>query len=88
MKIKEDFILRKMDDMTIVVAVGESAKTFNGVINLNPTAEFFWEKLAEGCSREELIDAVLAEYDVPKEVVEADVDKFIAQLKKENILDE
>lgn len=88
MKIKSDFILRKMDDMSIVVAVGESAKSFNGVINLNETAVFIWEKLAQGCTREELIAAVLEEYDAPQEVVEADVDKLIAKLQEENVLDD
>lgn len=88
MKIKKDFILRKMDDMCIVVAVGESAKKFNGVINLNSTSEFIWNKLSGGCTREELVDAMLNEYDAPKEVIEADVDRFIQTLRKENILDE
>ena len=88
MKIKSDFILRDMGDMRIVVAVGESAKSFNGVINLNETAEFMWKKLSAGCTREELIESILAEYDVPAEVVEKDVDNLLEKLKKENILDE
>ncbi|MBQ6381188.1 MAG: PqqD family protein [Clostridia bacterium] len=88
MKIKSDFILRKMDDMCIVVAVGESAKTFNGVINLNSTAVFMWEKLSAGCTRQELIDALTGEYDVQEEVVERDVDKLIDKLRAENIIDE
>ena len=88
MKIKNDFILRKMDDMCIVVAVGESAKEFNGVINLNSTSEFMWNKLAAGCTREELIEAMLEEYDAPGEIIESDVDKVLETLRKENILDE
>ena len=88
MKIKKDFILRDMDDMCIVVAVGESAKTFNGVINLNETAKFMWKKLTDGCTKEELVQAILAEYDAPRAQVEADVEKFIGTLSKENILDE
>lgn len=88
MKTKSDFILRKMDNMSIVVAVGESAKRFNGVINLNGTAEFMWQKLAQGCTREELIDSVLAEYDVSREIVEKDVDNLLDKLRSEDIIDE
>ena len=88
MIIKKDFILRDMDDMCIVVAVGESAKTFNGVINLNETAKFMWKQLEKGCTKEQLIDAVLAEYDVSKETVEADVDRFVGKLSGEHVLDE
>ena len=88
MKIKSDFILRDMGDMTIVVAVGESAGKFNGVINLNETAVFMWKELSKGCTRDELVERVLKEYDAPREIVERDVDNIIAKLKKENILDE
>ena len=88
MKIKSDFILRKMDDMTIVVAVGESAAKFNGVINLNETALFMWQQLSAGCTEAELTEAVLAEYDASREVVERDVAAFIAKLRAENIIDE
>ncbi len=88
MKIKSDFILRDMGDMRIVVAVGESAKSFNGVINLNETAVFMWKQLSAGCTREELINSVLAEYEVSRDIVEKDVDNLLAKLKKENILDE
>ena len=88
MKTKSDFILRKMGDMSIVVAVGESAQRFNGVINLNATAEFMWQKLSEGCTREELVESVLAEYDVQREIVEKDVDAFLDKLKSEDIIDE
>lgn len=88
MKINKDFILREMDDMNIVVAVGDAAKDFNGVINLNSTAVFMWKKLAEGCTCEELVEAILAEYDVEKSKAEADASNFISALKKENIIDE
>ena len=88
MKIKSDFILKKMGDMSIVVAVGESAVTFNGVINLNSTAEFMWQQLSAGCTREELIESVLAEYDVTRDIVEKDVDNLLEKLRKENIIDE
>ena len=88
MKIKKDFILREMDDMCIVVAVGESAKSFNGVINLNETAQFIWKQLEKGCTQDELVEAVLAEYDAPREVIEADIEKILAKLRQEKILDE
>lgn len=88
MKIKSDFILRDMGDMSIVVAVGESAQKFNGVINLNETAIFMWKELSKGCTRDALVESVLKEYDATRDVVERDVDNIIAKLKKENILDE
>lgn len=88
MKIKSNFILREMDDMNIVVAVGERAKEFNGVITLNSTATFMWKKLEEGISEQDLVKAVTEEYSVDSLKAQADVKKFINTLLDEDILDE
>lgn len=88
MKIKNGFILREMDDMNIVVAVGERAKAFNGVITLNSTATFMWKKLEEGISEQDLVEALTAEYSVDSLKAQADVKKFINTLLDEDILDE
>lgn len=88
MKIKSGFILREMDDMNIVVAVGDKAKAFNGVVTLNPTAVTMWKALEKGCTRDELVEAVLAEYNAPKEKVETDADAFILKLREADFIDE
>jgi len=77
MKIKEGFILRKISDTYVVVAVGEAAKDFKGMVTLNETGGFLWEKLAEGADADALKTALLAEYDVDEATAEKDVSKFI-----------
>ena len=47
MKIKNGFILRNVSDAYVVVAVGEAAKDFNGMITLNETGAFLWKTLAD-----------------------------------------
>ena len=47
MKIKNGFILRNFSDAYVVVAVGEAAKDFNGMITLNETGAFLWKTLAD-----------------------------------------
>ncbi len=88
MKIKSNFILKEMDDMNIVVAVGDRAKSFNGVITLNSTATFMWKKLEEGISREDLALALTEEYSVDLAKAKEDVEKYIDTLLKEDIIDE
>ena len=69
MKIKEGFILREVAGNYIVVAVGEAVKNFNGVINLNESGAFLWKILSQGVENEsQLVDALLGEYDVEKEI--------------------
>ena len=48
MKIKNDFILRKVADSYVVVPVGELTLDFNGIINLNETGAFLFGLLQKG----------------------------------------
>lgn len=87
MKIKNGFILRKVSDAYVVIATGEAAVNFNGMISLNETGALIWEKLAEGCdSKKVLVDALLEEYDVSEELAAKDVDGFVAKIEAAGIL--
>ncbi len=93
MKIKKQFILKKLNEntenqMDVVIAVGEYAKNISGYIRLNETASFMWSVLANGATKEELLDKLLAEYDVERSIAEKDADSFIESLKKIGALDE
>ena len=87
MKIKDNFILRKVADSYVVVPVGKLTLDFNGIITLNETGAFLFELLQKGADREELIDRLLAEYDVTPERAAADVDVFIEKVKASDVLE-
>lgn len=87
MKIKGDFVLRKIADSVVVVPVGATAVDFGSMLNLNETGAFLFELLQKGATKEELLDSMLNEYDVTSEKAEADIDKFINKLKDADILD-
>ena len=87
MKIKENFILRKVADSYIVVPVGSMTLNFNGIINLNETGAFLFEKLQQGADREDLINALLEEYDVAPDRAENDVDVFIQEVRDADVLE-
>ena len=86
MKIKEGFILREVADSFIVVAVGEAVKNFNGVINLNETGALLWKTLEKGAQEKDLVDALLKEYDVERELAEKDVKSFITKLTEAGLI--
>lgn len=86
MKIKDGFILREIAGSFIVVAVGEAVKTFNGVITLNETGAFLWKILEKGAEEQDLLSALLAEYDVEEEVAKEHVEKFIARLTEAKLI--
>lgn len=87
MKIKEDFILRKIADSYVVVPVNKLTLDFNGIINLNETGAFLFESLQKGADREELINKLLEEYDVTPEKAAVDVDNFIEKVKAADVLE-
>lgn len=87
MKIKEDFILRKVADSYVVVPVNKLTLNFNGIINLNETGAFLFELLQNGAEREELVSKMLEEYDVTPEKAEKDIDVFISKVKEADILE-
>ena len=93
MKIRKEFILKKLgenteNEMSIVIAVGKYAKNIKGYIKLNETSEFLWNILIGGATKEQLVESLLKEYDVNKEIAINDVDAVIETLKKIGAIDE
>ena len=88
MKIKSGFIKRTVGGKIIAVAVGERCKDFDGMITLNEMAGFIWDKLENEITQEEIVSAVLKEYDIDREKAEADVAAFIERLREAGLLDE
>ena len=85
MKIKEGFILRTVAGETVALPT-DGVTNLDMMITLNETGKFLWEKLAVGAEKNELVDALLAEYDVDRERAEKSVDAFVARLKELDFL--
>lgn len=86
MKIKDGFILREIAGNFIVIAIGNAVKDFNGVITLNETGAFLWKQLENGATKEQLLEALLNEYEVDNQVAEQHIDKFIEKLTNAQLL--
>ena len=87
MKIKEDFILRKIAESYVVVPVGDAVVDFSGLINLNESGAFLFERMQKGADEDSLVDALLGEYDVSEDIARADVKKFIAKAEDAGIIE-
>ena len=86
MKIKDGFILRQVAGSYLVISAGGDSVDFNGMITVNETGAFLWEKLTAGATKEELVDAMLAEYEIDAETAEADIAEFIKLLEDNELL--
>lgn len=86
MKINEEFILRQVADENLLIPVRQAAQTVQGLIALSESGYLLYRKLLEGCSREELVKAILEEYEVEEAVAAEDVDAFLNQMRDLGIL--
>lgn len=89
MKIKSGFLLRTIAGCKIVVAVGRRTVEFNGIINLNDTGAFLWERLEKGATEDELVSAILETYtDVDEPTARESVRSFVKTLRDGGCLDD
>lgn len=87
MKLKYQFIVRKVAGSAVAVAVGDRAEEFNGMIKLNPTAEFIFEKLNNGdFSSDELAKSVCEAYNIDLETAVQAVSSLISSLDSNGLL--
>lgn len=87
MKIKNDYILKKIAGNYVVVPVRSRAVDFSGVIKLTESGALLWRLLESGAERDELIAELLNEYEVDAARAGADVDRFIASLREADLLE-
>ena len=88
MKIKSGFMLRSIAGCKVVVSVGKRTLDFNGIINLNDSAAFLWERLAAGAEEEELVSAILENYtDVDEATARKSVAEFIQTIREAGCLE-
>lgn len=87
MKIKKGFIVRQISNDYVVAAVGEQSKNFNGIIRLNNSAKFIWDMLEKDCSKQDIVSALLDNYEIDEEKASKDVDNFTEKLREAGILE-
>jgi len=86
MIIKKELIKREIAGDTILVPVGKTVYDSNGLFALNELGAFIWDMLPAVENEAEIVDAVLAEYEVSREVAAKDVAEFLSKLVQMNIL--
>lgn len=86
MKVKDGYLLREVAGNYIIVAIGDEAVDFDGIITVNELGAFIWKILEEDTETENIVAKILEEYDVSEDVVKDDVEKFIDKLKKAELL--
>lgn len=87
MKISNEYIIRNIASEYIIVPVGQVALDFQGLITVNEIGVYIWELLQKKeVTFDNLLAAILDEYDVSQTVAKQDLTDFLNQLIKRKIL--
>ena len=87
MKIKEGYMQSTVAGRAVVVPLGAES-TFRNMIKLNEAGKFLWSLLTEETTREALVEALAAEYELDRAVAERDTDAFLTTLRQFDVLAE
>lgn len=80
MKGTKDFIVKEIDGEKVLSSKAEESA--GEQIPLTATGALLWDELKQETTREQLMGAILAEYDVNEETAAVVVDTFIEKLEK------
>ena len=86
MIIKKELIKREIAGDTILVPVGKTIYDSNGLFVMNELGSFIWDLLPNVETEEEILRAVLAEYEVSQEEAAKDIAEFMDKLKQLDII--
>ena len=87
MKIRSGFILREVLGSPMVVATGDAARNFHGMIKLNETAGVIWRGLQDGRTEPQIAAKLAEVYDVSPERAAADVAALLRQMDEHGFLE-
>lgn len=86
MKLKNGFILREVAGEIVVVPSGDTLD-LNMMITLNETAAFLWKHIEKGADEDELVSALLSEYEITEEDARKHIKKFGETLNEHGFLE-
>lgn len=86
MHIIPGFLIRQIAGDTLAIPTGEAAHQLSGLLALNGSGVFLFEKLQAEHSVQDLVNAMIEEYDVDEATARTDVLEFLEILRKNGML--
>jgi hypothetical protein len=86
MEIKKELIKREIAGEYFLVPVAQSVCDFSGLFGLNEVGSFIWDILPRAQSLQEILQAVLEEFDTDEATASADLERFLTRLESFGII--
>jgi hypothetical protein len=85
-EIKKELLKREIAGESFLIPLGKTTYEANGLYALTELGGFIWDQLPQAESEEDILRAILAEYDVDEAIARADLTEFLNKLRAMNIL--
>lgn len=76
-----DVVAQGVGDETVLVHLQT-----NKIFALNATGARFWQLLNDGLSRDEIVERMLAEFDVAEDGLRGEIDELVTALSREDLV--
>lgn len=86
MKIKKELLKREIAGESFLIPLGKTVYDSNGMFILTELGAFIWDLLPQAESEEDILEAVLAEYEVNEENARTDIAAYLEKLRLMEIL--
>ena len=86
-KVKDGFVIRKIGPQVMAVPVGRRTSEIHGMIALTESGALLWNLLIHGVTKQDMVKALLDEYDVDELTAADDVEAFINGLSEQGALE-
>ena len=78
---REGFIMQKMLNDYMIIAIGESSRTFHSIIQTNETGAFYWHMIEKGTTPELLVRAAMERFeDLDEMTAREDIHEFLEKI--------
>ena len=86
MIIKKELMKREVAGECFLVPMGKSVYDYNGMFIMTELAAFIWDRLPQVQDEEEILQAILEEYEVEEAVARADLKAFLDKLRTMDVI--
>ena len=86
MIIKKELMKREVAGECFLVPMGKSVYDYNGMFIMTELAAFIWDRLPQVQDEEEILQAILEEYEVEEAVARADLKAFLDKLRAMDVI--
>ena len=88
MKLRGEFVVRRVMENIVAIPIGQTALRLNGMILLNDVSKVIWDCLEQGTDLERTVTAVTQGFEVSAEEARTDILEFCDKLRNLQLLDE